>query len=63
GAFHNSDERFDPPKCHPGTRVAVIKRIMDWVESLEISYPMLWLHGPAGAGKSAIAQMIAEAVL
>jgi len=22
-AFHNSEERFNPPKCHPNTRLAV----------------------------------------
>ena len=32
GAFHNSAERFDPPKCHPHTREAVLKRIMQWVD-------------------------------
>lgn len=33
---------------------------MDWVEESQRKYPILWLHGPAGAGKSAIAQTIAE---
>ncbi|KAF8802680.1 hypothetical protein BYT27DRAFT_6753765 [Phlegmacium glaucopus] len=60
GAFHNSGERFDPPKCHPNTRVAVLRIIMGWVEESQRKFPMLWLHGPAGAGKSAIAQTIAE---
>jgi len=27
-AFHNSKERFDPPKCHPKTRLAVLDKIM-----------------------------------
>ena len=31
GAFHNSFERFDPPKCHPHTREAVRQKIFDWV--------------------------------
>ena len=30
GAFHNSDERYDPPKCHPHTWRAILKKIMDW---------------------------------
>ncbi|KAJ2922692.1 hypothetical protein H1R20_g14396, partial [Candolleomyces eurysporus] len=30
GAMHDSDERFPPPLCHPGTREAVIYRILDW---------------------------------
>ncbi|KAF8798344.1 hypothetical protein BYT27DRAFT_6902614 [Phlegmacium glaucopus] len=63
GAFHNSAERYDPPKCHPKTRIAVLKKIMDWVQGLEDSERrcyFMWLYGPAGAGKSAIAQSIAE---
>ncbi|KIM45366.1 hypothetical protein M413DRAFT_338704 [Hebeloma cylindrosporum] len=31
GALHNSGERFDPPKCHPNTRVVVLAKILDWV--------------------------------
>ena len=60
GAFHNSDERYDPPKCHPHTRRAVLKKIMDWVKNPNKVALFLWLYGPAGAGKSAIAQTIAE---
>jgi len=60
GAFHNSDERYDPPKCHPHTRKAVLKKIMDWVKDPNKVALFLWLYGPAGAGKSAIAQTIAE---
>ena len=63
GAFHNSAERHDPPKCHPKTREAVLKKIMDWVQGLgdlERRFYFMWLYGPAGAGKSAIAQTIAE---
>ncbi|KAF8798371.1 hypothetical protein BYT27DRAFT_7228440 [Phlegmacium glaucopus] len=63
GALHNSAERYDPPKCHPKTRIAVLKKIMDWVQGLEDSERrcfFMWLYGPAGAGKSAIAQSIAE---
>ena len=60
GAFHNSDERYDPPKCHPHTRRAVLTKIMDWVKDANKVALFLWLYGPAGAGKSAIAQTIAE---
>ena len=55
-----SDERYDPPKCHPHTRRAVLKKIRDWVEDADKVTLFLWLYGPAGAGKSAIAQTIAE---
>ena len=60
GAFHNSGERYDPPKCHPHTRRAVLKEIIDWMKDPNKVALILWLYGPAGAGKSAIAQTIAE---
>ena len=60
GAFHNSEERYDPPKCHPHTRRAVLKKIMDWVKDADKVALFLWLYGPAGAGKSAIVQTIAQ---
>jgi len=60
GAFHNSDERHDLPKCHPHTRKAILRKIMDWVKDPNKVALILWLYGPAGAGKSAIAQTIAE---
>ncbi|PPQ90080.1 hypothetical protein CVT25_012145 [Psilocybe cyanescens] len=63
GAFHDSGERFDPPKCHHNTRVAIIKRITDWISGLNEHTRealVMWLYGAAGAGKSAIAQTIAE---
>ncbi|KIM41271.1 hypothetical protein M413DRAFT_145558 [Hebeloma cylindrosporum] len=60
GAFHDSAERYDPPKCHPHTREAVLKRIMLWVDDAANEAQIMWMFGPAGAGKSAIAQSIAE---
>ncbi|KAF8809786.1 hypothetical protein BYT27DRAFT_6517096 [Phlegmacium glaucopus] len=60
GAFHDSGERFDAPKCHPNTRKAVLAEIMKWIQIIEGSEDVLWLYGPAGAGKSAIVQTIAE---
>jgi hypothetical protein len=60
GAFHDSNERYPPPKCHPDTRAAVLKSILRWVESSTEGKSVLWLYGPAGAGKSAITQTVAE---
>ena len=60
-AFHNSKERFDPPKCHHNTRVAILTKIMKWIKWEEDLYAfIMWVYGPAGAGKSAIAQTIAK---
>ncbi len=61
GALLDAKERFDPPRCAPETREAIIKDIIAWVEENEQSASsILWLYGPAGAGKSAIAQTIAQ---
>jgi SpoVK/Ycf46/Vps4 family AAA+-type ATPase len=60
-AFYNSDELDDEPHCHPQTR-AMLPAIMEWVGGSESTRDdfLLWLFGPAGAGKTAIAKRIAE---
>lgn len=60
GALHDSKERSNSPKCHPSTRRSVLKKIMEWVEGLETINRFIWLYGPVGVGKSAIAQTISE---
>ncbi|ESK90531.1 nwd2 [Moniliophthora roreri MCA 2997] len=60
GATHNSEIRQPPPKCHPDTRQEVLVVLHDWIYSPWHSEPVFWLYGPAGAGKSAIAQTLAE---
>ncbi|KAF8992209.1 hypothetical protein BDQ17DRAFT_1432527 [Cyathus striatus] len=59
-ASHKSAERGDPPKCHPETRMAVIKDMMSWIDSKDSRERIMWLSGPAGAGKTTIAQTVAE---
>ncbi|KAF8347619.1 hypothetical protein F5887DRAFT_1100123, partial [Amanita rubescens] len=58
GALHDSMARFPPPRCHPKTREKVLKTITDWVKNPRARERIMWLNGPAGAGKSAIAQTI-----
>ena len=58
--MHNSKERYDAPKCHPDTRKAVIKDITSWVSDDSKDSLILWISAPAGSGKSAILQKIAE---
>lgn len=58
-AIYDSAARFPAPECHPGTREKVINTILDWVNDPEADKQALWLHGPAGAGKPAIAHSIA----
>ena len=60
GAAYDSQERYPPPRCLPGTRKEVLERIDAWVSTGAEGGGILWLHGPAGTGKSAIAQTVAE---
>ena len=58
--MHNSRERYDSPKCHPDTRKAVLSDITSWISDHSKETCILWLSAPAGSGKSAILQQIAE---
>lgn len=60
GALHTSGERHDPPRCHPNTRKNILHKIMDWARDPQNLRLFMWIYGPAGAGKSAIMQTIAE---
>ncbi|KAK1234607.1 hypothetical protein PQX77_002189 [Marasmius sp. AFHP31] len=60
GASHDSQSQFPRGRCLPGTRKLVTKAIHDWRASTDASRPICWLSGPAGVGKSSIAQTIAE---
>src|SRR5882762_3666617 len=60
GAIHDSAERSPAPNCHPDTRMAVRQIIFDWIHSESLASYFFWLYGPAGAGKTAILQAIAE---
>ncbi|KAF5326749.1 hypothetical protein D9619_004410 [Psilocybe cf. subviscida] len=51
-------ERFDAPKCDEGTRTSMLLRMKKFVQ--QGGQPsVFWLHGPAGIGKSALAQSLA----
>ncbi|KAJ7190616.1 hypothetical protein GGX14DRAFT_381988 [Mycena pura] len=58
-ALHNSGERFPEPACHPGTRTSLLEDLRRWSLDTSPDSSLLWLHGSAGAGKSAIAQQFA----
>ncbi|KAJ6479494.1 hypothetical protein C8R47DRAFT_1219045 [Mycena vitilis] len=55
-AMHDSAERPAEPCCHPGTRNSVLDTLRGWSQD---QVKLLWLHGCAGIGKSAIAQTFA----
>ncbi|KAJ7882768.1 hypothetical protein B0H14DRAFT_1458487, partial [Mycena olivaceomarginata] len=58
-ALHDSGERFPEPACHPGTRTAILDQLKSWSVNTSPENALLWLHGSAGMGKSANAQMFA----
>jgi hypothetical protein len=62
-AVHDSAARSDAPRCHRNTRVKYLDKLERWMlgngEDLE-GMRLIWLHGGAGAGKSAIMQSIVE---
>lgn len=51
------------PTCYPGTREQYIKDITTWaIASNSDHLPVYWMRGPAGVGKSALAQACAQKV-
>ena len=47
-------------KCLDGTRREILQEIVDWIHDPDINAPrILWLHGQAGKGKSALAHTVA----
>ncbi|ESK95633.1 nacht and wd40 domain-containing protein [Moniliophthora roreri MCA 2997] len=59
-ACFDSEQRFPPPNCHPGTRASTLNVLSKWVEDNSKITRVFWLFGTAGVGKSAIAQNLAE---
>ncbi|RXW14223.1 hypothetical protein EST38_g11631 [Candolleomyces aberdarensis] len=64
GAFHDSDERCDAPKCHPETRLAVQNNLYRWIvegdAEMEQPKKTKWMTGPAGTGKTAVMGSLAD---
>ncbi|KAF7328445.1 putative nwd2 protein [Mycena sanguinolenta] len=59
-AIHNSAESYPQPRCHPETRIEMLEDLRDWALDTDPETTVLWLYGPAGAGKSAIMQTLAS---
>ncbi|KAF7773462.1 hypothetical protein Agabi119p4_5629 [Agaricus bisporus var. burnettii] len=62
GAEFDSSDRHPPPRCHPGTRRAIIERYKNFIVQCEGKGKMRWVVGGAGVGKSAIMQIVAEEI-
>ncbi|KAJ7663212.1 hypothetical protein DFH06DRAFT_1189641 [Mycena polygramma] len=71
-AFHDPANSHDQPRCHPETRIEMQEKLLNWCLNStwtpakwgEVSYytepSVLWLRGPAGAGKSAIMTTLSQ---
>ncbi|KAJ7910301.1 hypothetical protein B0H13DRAFT_1472512, partial [Mycena leptocephala] len=59
-ASYDSAERYPQPRCHPETRTSMLQELNAWSSQHNPETRILWLHGPAGAGKSAIAQSFCQ---
>ena len=51
---------FEPPKCYPGTRIAIKKDLIEWVQNIEQRHSIYHLYAPAGSGKTAIAKTLSD---
>ncbi|KDR78638.1 hypothetical protein GALMADRAFT_244098 [Galerina marginata CBS 339.88] len=59
-ARHNSGDHSDESRCHPGTRVEILKHLVEWASGPKYKPPIKWLHGAAGGGKTVILKTVAE---
>ncbi|KAJ6555410.1 hypothetical protein DFH09DRAFT_1165320 [Mycena vulgaris] len=59
-ALHDSADSFPQPKCHPETRKKMLDDLWEYATNPQPPDQILWLYGPAGAGKSAIMWSLCE---
>ncbi|OCK95059.1 WD40 repeat-like protein [Cenococcum geophilum 1.58] len=57
-AFNSYDDELDA-RCHPDTRIDLLRQIRDWADDPQ-SKCILWLNGMAGTGKSTISRTVAQ---
>ncbi|XP_006463122.1 hypothetical protein AGABI2DRAFT_207794, partial [Agaricus bisporus var. bisporus H97] len=60
GAEFDSSARDPPPRCHPGTRLAILDRCLHFIHQCDGMRKMRWVVGAAGVGKSALLQSVVE---
>ncbi|KAJ6479139.1 hypothetical protein C8R45DRAFT_906354 [Mycena sanguinolenta] len=58
--MYDSAESFPQPKCHPETRTKLLDDLREWALDSTTGPAITWVYGPAGAGKSAIMQTLAQ---
>ncbi|KAJ7019544.1 hypothetical protein C8F04DRAFT_1321723 [Mycena alexandri] len=59
-ALYDSADSYPQPRCHPETRTKMLDNLYNWCTEGNTEHPICWLHGPAGAGKSAIMQTLSR---
>ncbi|KAF9077700.1 hypothetical protein BDP27DRAFT_1441740 [Rhodocollybia butyracea] len=59
-ALNDSADSFPQPRCHPETRTKMLDDLRRWSLEEDTSSRILWLFGPAGAGKSAIMRTLSR---
>ncbi|KAJ7642323.1 hypothetical protein DFH06DRAFT_1097587 [Mycena polygramma] len=59
-ALFDAADRFDQPRCHTETRTELLDELYAWAIHPDSTHSIRWLHGPAGAGKSAIMQSLCQ---
>ncbi|KAL7821006.1 WD40 repeat-like protein [Trichoderma gracile] len=59
-AFDSYDESHNST-CLPGTRVELIRQILDWASS-DDGKPIFWLNGMLGTGKSTVSRTVAQSL-
>ncbi|KAF9443589.1 hypothetical protein P691DRAFT_713081, partial [Macrolepiota fuliginosa MF-IS2] len=62
-ASYDSSARDPAPRCFPGTREQHVEDTIHWAVptvGADDSLPLFWMKGPAGVGKSAVAQTCVE---
>ncbi|KAJ7651439.1 hypothetical protein B0H17DRAFT_833397, partial [Mycena rosella] len=59
-ALYDSAKSFPQPRCHPETRADILNDLYRWATVDDSIHSIIWLHGPAGAGKSAIMQTLCQ---
>ncbi|KAF5356845.1 hypothetical protein D9756_006801 [Leucocoprinus leucothites] len=59
-ADFDSPSRYPPPRCNKGTRTLLRQKTSIWLTDADCHEHILWITGPAGVGKTAIAQSLAE---
>ncbi|KAL4862087.1 hypothetical protein BDV12DRAFT_179306 [Aspergillus spectabilis] len=59
GAAYDSHSKEPRSRCHPQTRVQLLRDVMNWASDLE-GKTIFWLSGSAGTGKSTISRTLAH---